>query len=160
MFRRIYDSLEVLPRLQLRGIRQYVGRWPGVSWSRFEDRLRLAGNREAICIAGMQMMMEQWDLAGGQALVNQAAVVGDSCAAYILAMLRYCRNPADPEALVVLHTISGGPSQVDGRWENRGLSGLRHSVQRDLEIIASWLWLPDRDVDLLVDDTHVCTWAK
>jgi len=75
-------------------------------------------------------------------------------------MLRYHRNPADPEALVVLHTISGGPSQVDGRWENRGLPGLRHSVQRDLEIIASQLWLSDRDIDLLVDDTHVCTWAE
>ena len=65
MFWRICDSPEVLHRLQLRGIRQYVRRWPDVSWSRFEDRLRLAGNREAICIAGMQMMMDRWDLAGG-----------------------------------------------------------------------------------------------
>ena len=72
-------------------------------------------------------------------LVNQAAVAGDSCAAYFLVMLRYRRNPADPEALVVLHTISGGPSQVDGRWENRGLPGLRHSVQWDLTIIVSRL---------------------
>ena len=99
----------------------------------------LAGNREAICIAGMQMMMERQDLAGGQALVNQAVVAGDSCAAYFLAMLRYCRNSADSEELVVLHTISGGPSQVDGRWENRDLPPLRHSVQQDLEVIASWL---------------------
>ena len=30
----------------------------------------------------------------------------------------------------------------------------------ELEIIASWLWLPDHDVDLLVDDTHVYTWAE
>ena len=59
MFWQICDSPEVLRRLQLRGIRQYVRRWPDVSWSRFEDRLRLAGNREAICIAGMQMMMER-----------------------------------------------------------------------------------------------------
>ena len=81
MFWWICDSLEVLCRLQLWGIRQYVRQWPGVSWSRFEDRLRLAGNREAICIAGMQMMMERRDLAGGQALVNQAAIAGDSCAA-------------------------------------------------------------------------------
>ena len=80
--------------------------------------------------------------------------------AYFLAMLWYCRNPTDPEALVVLHTISGGPSQVDGRWENCGLPGLRHSVQWDLRIIASRLWLPNRDVDLLVDDTHVCTWEE
>ena len=83
------------------------------------------------------MMMERRDLAGGQALVNQATVTGDSCAAYFLAMLRYRQNPTDPEALVVLHTTSGGPSQVDGRWENRGLPGLCHSVQRDLEIIVS-----------------------
>ena len=103
----------------------------------------LAGNRDAICIAGMQMMMERRDLAGGQALVNQAAVAGDSFVAYFLEMLRYRRNPSDPETLVVLHTISGGPSQVDGRWENRGLPGLRHSIQRDLEIIASRLWLPE-----------------
>ena len=53
MFQRICDSAEMLRRLQLRGIRQYVMWWPGVSWSRFEDRLRLAGNREAICIAGI-----------------------------------------------------------------------------------------------------------
>ena len=58
MFRWICDSPDVLRRLQLRGIRQYVRRWPGVSWSCFKDRLRLAGNREAICIAGMQMMVE------------------------------------------------------------------------------------------------------
>ena len=160
MFRQICDSPKVLRRLQLRDICQYVRQWPGISWSRFEDRLRLAGNREAICIAGMQMMMERQDLAGGQALVNQAAIVGDSCVAYFLAMLWYCRNPTDPEALVVLHTISGGPSQVDGRWENRGLPGLCHSVQRDLEIIASRLWLLHRNIYLDVDDTHVCTWAE
>ena len=85
------------------------------------------------------MLMERQDLAGGQALVNQAVVAGDSCAASFLAMLRYHRNPVDPEALVVLHTISGGPSQVDGRWENRGLPPLRYSVKRDLEVIASRL---------------------
>ena len=53
MFRRICDSPKVLRCLQLRDICQYVRRRPGVSWSRFEERLRLAGNREAICIAGM-----------------------------------------------------------------------------------------------------------
>ena len=114
MFWQIYDPTEVLCRLQLRGIRQYVRRWPDASWSCFEDRLHLAGNREAICIAGMQMMMERRDPADGQALVNQTAITGDSCAAYFLAMLRYHRNPLDPEVLVVLHGISGGPSQVDG----------------------------------------------
>ena len=82
------------------------------------------------------MVMERQDLVGGQALIKQAAVAGDSCAAYFLVMLRYHQNPMDPEALVVLHTISGGPSQVDGRWENRGLPPLRHSVLQDLEVIA------------------------
>ena len=108
----------------------------------------------------MHMMMERWDPAGGEALVNQAAVAGDSCAVYFLAMLWYRRNLADPEALVVLHGISGGPSQVDGPWENHGQPSLCHSVLRDLEVIAYWLWLPDRDIDppgLLVDDTHICT---
>ena len=83
--------------------------------------------------------------------------------AYFLAMLRYHRNPADNESLVVLHGISGGPSQVDGRWENRGLPALRHSVHQDLEVIASRLWLPARNVDppgLLVNDTHICTWEE
>ena len=110
MFRRICNSPEVLRRLQLWGIRQYLRRWPGDSWTRFEDRMLLAGNRKAICIAGMQMMMEWRELVGRQALVNQATVAGDSCAAYFLAMLWYRRNHADPEALVVLQTISGGPS--------------------------------------------------
>ena len=160
MFRRICDSPEVLRRLQLRGFRQYVRWWPGVSWSRFEDRLRLAGNREAICTAGMQMMMEWRDLTGGQALVNQAAVTRDSCAGVLLGDATVPSEPRGPQSAGHLHTISGGPSQVDGRWENCGLPGLRHSVQRDLEIIASRLWLPDHDIDLLVDDTHVCTWAE
>ena len=53
MFRRICDSPEVPRRLQLQGIHQYTRRWPGVSWSRFEYHLHLAGNREAICIGGM-----------------------------------------------------------------------------------------------------------
>ena len=56
------------------------------------------------------MMMEWRELVGGQALVNQAVVAGDSCVAYFLAMLRYRRNLADSDALVVLHTISSGPS--------------------------------------------------
>ena len=93
MFWQICDTTKVLCRLQLRGIRQYVRRWPGTSWSCLEDCLRLAGNREAICIAGMQMMLERRDLAGGQALVNQAAVTGDSCAAYFLVMLQYRQTP-------------------------------------------------------------------
>ena len=58
----------------------------------------------------MHMMMERRDTAGMQALINQAAVAGDSCTAYFLAMLWYRQNPMDPKALVLLHGISGGPS--------------------------------------------------
>ena len=111
----------------------------------------------------MHMMMERRDPAGGEALVNQAAVTGDSCAVYFLAMLRYRLNPADHEALALLHGISGSPSLRDGRWENHGLSLQRYLVRRDLHTIAYRLWLPDRDVDpsgLLVEDPHVCTWAQ
>ena len=90
--------------------------------------MRLAGNREAICIAGMQMMMERRISPAGRRSSTKPLSLGTPARAYFLAILRYRRNPTDPEALVVLHTISGGPSQVDGRWENRGLPPLRHSV--------------------------------
>ena len=50
--------------LPLRELRPRLGR-PGAGWLLFEDRLRLAGNREAICITGMQMMMEWRDPANG-----------------------------------------------------------------------------------------------
>jgi len=65
---------------------------------------------------------DAWDRASGLALVNQATVAGDSGATYFLAMLRYHLNPADHEALALLHGISGGPLLRDGRWENHGLS--------------------------------------
>ena len=70
-------------------------------------------------------------------------------------MLRYRLNPADHEALALLHGISGGPSLRDGRWENHGPSLQRYLVRRDLHTIAY--------VDpsgLLVEDPHVCTWAQ
>ena len=78
-------------------------------------------------------------------------------------MLWYRWNPTDPEVLVLLHKISSDPSQIYGRWENHSLPPLRYSVRRDLDVIAYWLWLSDHDVDppgLLVEDTHVCTWAE
>ena len=125
--------------------------------------MHLKSNREAICIARMEMLMMLRDPAGGLALVNQAAVVGDSGVAYFLVMLWYRWNPTDPEVLVLLHKISSDPSQIYGRWENHSLPPLRYSVRRDLDVIAYWLWLSDHDVDppgLLVEDTHVCTWAE
>ena len=39
------------------------------------------------------MVMERQDLTGGQALIKQAAVAGDSCAAYFLVMLQYRQTP-------------------------------------------------------------------
>jgi len=47
---------EVLRRLPLRELRQRLSR-PGVGWLGFEERLHLAGNREAVCYAGMEMLM-------------------------------------------------------------------------------------------------------
>ena len=111
----------------------------------------------------MEMLMTRRDHAAGLALVNQATVAGDSGAASFLAMMQYHSNPADHKALALLQGISDGPSLGDGRWENHGLPPLCYSVRRDLDIIAYWLWLPDRDVDpsgLLVEDPHVCTWAQ
>jgi len=144
---------EVLRRLPLRELRQRLSR-AGVGWLGFEERLHLAGNREAVCYAGMEMLMTRGIVPPGWRSVNQATVAGDSGAAYFLAMLRYRLNPADHEALALLHGISGGPSLRDGRW---------YLVRRDLHTIAYRLWLPDRDVDpsgLLVEDPHVCTWAQ
>jgi hypothetical protein len=58
----------------------------------------------------MEKLMTWWDPAAGLALVNQAAIAGDSDVAYFLAMLRYRSNPEDHKALVVLHGIRGSPS--------------------------------------------------
>ena len=135
MFWRIMDFPEVLRRLPLQELRPRLGR-PGAGWLRFEDRLRLAGNCEAVCYAGMEMLMTRRDHAAGLALVNQATVAGDSGAAFFLAMMQYHSNPADHEVLALLHGISDGPSLGDGRWENRRLSVQRYWVRRDLHTIA------------------------
>ena len=74
--------------LPLRELRPRLGR-PGAGWLHFEDCLRLAGNCEVVCYAGMEMLMTRRDRAAGLALVNQAAVAGDSGAVYFLAMLWY-----------------------------------------------------------------------
>ena len=94
--------------LPLRELRPCLGR-PGAGWLLFEDRLRLAGNPEAICYAEMEMLMTRQDRTAGLALFNQAVVGGDSGTAYFLAMMRCHSNPADHETLVLLHGISGGP---------------------------------------------------
>jgi hypothetical protein len=164
MFRRFCDSPEVLLRLSLREFRDPLSRRPDVLLYLvlpFEDRFHLAGSHEVVCYEGMVRLMTRRDPAIGLVQVNQAAVAGDSGAAYFLAMLRYRQNPKDPEALALLQGISGGPSLAHGRWENHGLKRLRYLVWRDLCVIAQRLWLPDGDdVDLCVEDPHVCTWAE
>jgi hypothetical protein len=52
-------------------------------------------------------MMERRDPAGMQALINQAAVAGDSCAAYFLVMLRYSRNSVESVAACRRLTVDG-----------------------------------------------------
>ena len=160
-FRCFYDDTWVLQRLSLRELRYHCrGRWP-VLGLHFEERFRLAGHPEAICYEGMEGLMTR-PSTRSLSLVNQAAVAGDSGAAYFMAMLRYRSNPADLEALALLQGISGGPSLPGGWWENRGLARLRVFVRDDLHIIAHRFWLPHRDdpPELLVEDPHVCTWAE
>jgi hypothetical protein len=85
----------------------------------------------------------------------------DSGAKYFLAMLKYCCNPADPEAMALLQEISGGPSPPDGRWKNPNLRRLRYLVKQDLDNIAWWYWLDDSDDDiplLPVQNPHICIW--
>jgi len=135
MFQWILDSPEVLRRLPLRELRQRLSR-PRVRRLGFVECLHLVGNREAVCYTGMEMLMTRRDHAAGLVLVNQATVVGDFGAAYFLATLQYHSNPADHEALALLHGISGGPSLRDSRWENRRLSVQRYWVRRDLHTIA------------------------
>jgi hypothetical protein len=125
MFRRIFDSPEVLRGLPLQELRPLLGQ-PGAGWLRFDDRLRLASNREVVCYAGMEILMTRQDRTTGLVLVNQAAVAGDSSATYFLAMLRYHLNPADHESLALILGISSGPSLRDGWWENRRLPVQRY----------------------------------
>jgi hypothetical protein len=57
----------------------------------------------------------------GLKLVGDGATE-DSGAKYFLAMLKYRCNPADLEAMALLHKISGGPSphEGDGRTTTYG----------------------------------------
>jgi hypothetical protein len=78
----------------------------------------------------------------GLNLIGDAAAE-DSSAKYFLAMLKYCCNPVDPEAMALLQEISGGPSPPDGQWKNPNLRWLRYPVKQDLDNIAWWYWLDD-----------------
>jgi hypothetical protein len=61
--------------------------------------------------------------------IGDAAAAEDSGAKYFLAMLKYRCNPADPEAMVLLQKISGGPLPPDSRWKNHNLQWLCYLVK-------------------------------
>ena len=129
--------------------------------SLLEERFHLAKHPEALCFEGMERLMRRRNPDEGLELVGKAAAK-DASAKYFLAMLKYRRNPADPEAMALLHEISGGPSPPDGQWKNHNLHRLRYLVRRDLQNIAWWYWLRDGDDDiplLPIQNPHVCIWA-
>jgi hypothetical protein len=99
----------------------------------------------------------------GLKLIGDVAAAEDSGAKYVLAMLKYRCNPADPEAMALLHEISGGPSPPDGRWKNHNLRRLHYLVKQDLDNIAWLYWLDegddDDDISLLpVQNPHIYIW--
>jgi hypothetical protein len=68
----------------------------------------------------------------------------------------------DPEAITLLHEISGGPSPPDRRWKNHNLRRLRYRVNRDLKNIMWWYWLGGDydDIPLLpIQNPYVSIWA-
>jgi hypothetical protein len=90
----------------------------------------------------MERLMRRRNPDKGLKLIEDAAAE-DSGAKYFLAMLKYRCNPADPEAMALLHEISSGPSPPDGRWKNPNLRRLRYLIKQDLDNIAWWYWLDD-----------------
>jgi hypothetical protein len=99
----------------------------------------------------------------GLKLIRDAAAAEDSGAKNFLAMLKYCCNPADPEAMALLQEISSGSSPPDGRWKNHNLRWLRYLVKKNLDSIVLLYWLDDGDDDndislLPVQNPHICIW--
>jgi hypothetical protein len=98
-FWRIYNPDEVLLHVSLRDLRDacrnhYVR-------SCFESRFREANHPEALCFEGMKRLMWRWNLDKGLKLIRDA-IAEDSGAKYFLAMLKYCCNSVDPEAMALL----------------------------------------------------------
>jgi hypothetical protein len=158
-FRHICDSDEVLLHVLLRELRQacknrYVR-------SFFEWLSHEAKHQDALCFKGMERLMRQQNPDKGLKLVGDAAAE-DFGAKYFFAMLKYCCNPADLEAMALLQEISSGPLPPDKQWKNHNLRRLHYLVNRDLEKIVWWYWLGDGDVDiplLPIHNPHVCIWA-
>jgi hypothetical protein len=160
-FRRICNSDEVLLHMSLRDLRsacknRYVR-------SFFERRFHEANHPEALCFEGMVRLMRRQNLDKGLKLIEDAAATEDSSAMYFLAMLKYCCNPADPEAMALLQEISGGLSPPNGRWKNHNLRRLRYLVKQDLDNTTWLYWLHDGDGDddiplLPVQNANIYIW--
>jgi hypothetical protein len=111
----------------------------------------------------MVRLMRRWNLDKGLKLIGDAAAAEDSGAKYFLAMLKYRGNPTGPEAMALLHEISGGPSPPDGWWKNHNLQLMCYLIKQDLDNIAWLYWLDDGDEDndiplLPVQNPHICIW--
>jgi hypothetical protein len=143
--RRICNSDEVLLHVSLHDPREacknhYVR-------SCFERHFREANHPEALCFEGMVRLMRRRNPDKGLKLIGDVAAAEDSGAKYFLAMLKYCCNSVDPEAMALLQEISGGPLPPDDRWKNHNLRRLCCLVKQDLDNIAWWYWLDDGDDD-------------
>jgi hypothetical protein len=85
--------------------------------SYFERLFHEANHLEDIFFEGMERLRRQRNPDMGLKIVGDAAAK-DSGAKLFLAMLKYRCNPAEPEAMALLHKINGGPSPPDGLWQN------------------------------------------
>jgi hypothetical protein len=159
-FWRICNSDEVLLHVSLCDLRsacknRYVR-------SCFERRFHEANHPEALCFEGMVRLMRRQNPDKGLKLIRDTAAAEDSGAKYILAMLKYRCNPADPEAIALLQEISGGPSPPDGPWKNHNRRRLRYLIKQDLDNIAWLYWIDNSDDDdillLPVQNPHICIW--
>jgi hypothetical protein len=75
----------------------------------------------------MERLMRRQNPDKGLKLIGDAAAE-DSGAKYFLVMLKYCCNPADPEAMALLQKISSDPSPPDGPWKNHNLRRLHYLI--------------------------------
>jgi hypothetical protein len=82
-----------------------------------------------LCFDGVKRLMRWRNLDKGLKVIVDGTVE-DSRAKYFLAMLKYCCNPADPEAMALLQEASSGPSplMVGGRTPTCGgcATSLKH----------------------------------
>jgi hypothetical protein len=99
-FRRICNSDEVLLHVSLCDLCEvckncYIR-------SCFERCFREPNHPEALCFEGMVRLMRRRNPDKGLKLIGDATTAKDSGAKYFLAMLKYCCNLVDPEAMALL----------------------------------------------------------